>query len=303
MEHSRPSSSGGRLEQHLGAVESSSVDPSSASTLDPKTTIPASPGVIYPSSGPRIITTAVVAAGVFSSMTTKTEDASGRGGGGTKSLGGQGDNSGSKRALQGVSGGAGGGGGGGGPGGGPGGSTGAGFGSSASRDLVDEPQVVMTLSDATQKQHAAVGRKARDRRASGGGSNRRRASADLVLSGQAATGTDSSAKGGAGRGKVEAGRTRARRAVSHVSFSSSLAAEGGGGGGGGDDRGRESGAELGARGGRRPSEKDTEDHKFRMQAGQSNTLVAVRLRPLLKHDREHVEVAKVRKILCGYLLV
>ncbi|CAN0264841.1 unnamed protein product [Hapterophycus canaliculatus] len=37
----------------------------------------------------------------------------------------------------------------------------------------------------------------------------------------------------------------------------------------------------------------TQDRKFRMQAGQSNTLVAVRLRPLLKHDREHVEVAKV----------
>ena len=33
-----------------------------------------------------------------------------------------------------------------------------------------------------------------------------------------------------------------------------------------------------------------------MQAGQSNTLVAVRLRPLLNHDREHVEVAKVRRL-------
>ncbi|CAM9377804.1 unnamed protein product, partial [Discosporangium mesarthrocarpum] len=39
------------------------------------------------------------------------------------------------------------------------------------------------------------------------------------------------------------------------------------------------------------AEKDK--HGFKMWAGQSNILVAVRLRPLLKHDREQVEVAKV----------
>lgn len=46
--------------------------------------------------------------------------------------------------------------------------------------------------------------------------------------------------------------------------------------------------------GKGPAHKDAvEDHKLRIQAGQSNTLVAVRIRPLLKDDREQVEIAKV----------
>ena len=115
-------------------------------------------------------------------------------------------------------------------------------------------------------------------------------------------GTDATAghaKGGAGRGKADGGgRTRPRRVASQVSFGSSTGEGGGGGGDGsyGGDRGGAGGgrrAEAGERSGR--SEGGTEDHKFRMQAGQSNTLVAVRLRPLLKHDREQVEVAKVRE--------
>lgn len=284
MAYSRPSSSGGRLEQHLGAVESSSVDPSSPSILGPTRSIPASQKVIYPASGPRIGSTAVAAASGSSPMAPKTGDTSGRGGGGTRSLGAPGDSNGSTRAFKGGA-------------GAGGSSTSAGFGSSASRAVLGEQQAVVSLFEAAQQQqqHTAVGRKTRDRRA-GGGSNRRRVPTDLVICsaiGQATTGTDIGAKGGAGRGKVDTGGTRARRAVSQVSLNSSSAVEGGGGGG--DDRGGEFGAGLGVRRGRRPNKNDTEDHKFRMQAGQSNTLVAVRLRPLLNHDREHVEVAKVGK--------
>lgn len=290
MAYSRPSSSGGRLEQHLGAVESSSVVPPSPSTLGLARSVPAPQGVMYPVSGSRIGPTAVAAAGGSSLMGPKSGVASGQGGGDTRSLGAPGDSNDSTRAFKGGT--------------GAGGSNAsAGFGPSASRMILGEQQAAAILSEATHQQHAAMGRKPRDRGA-GGGSNRRRAPTDPVTStgsGQATTGADVGAKGGAGRGKIDARRTRARRAVSQVSFSSSSAVEGGGGsgGGGGDDRGGEFGGRVGVRRGRRPNENDTEDNKFRMQAGQSNTLVAVRLRPLLKHDREHVEVAKVRKHVLG----
>lgn len=179
--------------------------------------------------------------------------------------------------------------------GGGGDAIGLGQGSSASR-AVDEqqppPPATRRPSDAGQ---VIGGRRARERR--GGG--RKRSTSDLIAAATTAGGgtdaTAGSVKGGTGRGKGEGGRTRPRRASSQVSFGSSTGEGGGGGDGcfGGDHRagGGVRRGEAGERGGR--TESGTEDHKFRMQAGQSNTLVAVRLRPLLKHDREQVEVAKV----------
>lgn len=122
----------------------------------------------------------------------------------------------------------------------------------------------------------------------------KRWSAEQVL-----LGAGSSAAMG-GRGKIDGRKTRPRqRAGSQPGFSSTV--DDGDGAGGGDtgdrgngDLGGERRAPGAGRGGRAEGcHTGTADHKFRMQAGQSNTLVAVRLRPLLKHDREQVEVAKV----------
>lgn len=113
-----------------------------------------------------------------------------------------------------------------------------------------------------------------------------------------------------GRGRTDGGsrktqpRQRGRAQAGLLGPSGAYAgSDGGGGGYAGDRRGRDGGEEARVRAVRGGGEEGrgaverragTDDRKFRMQAGQSNTLVAVRLRPLSKHDREQVEVAKVR---------
>lgn len=262
-EQSRPSSSGGRLEQHLGAVDSAEIP--SLPVMVPSA--PAVSRAVGFPAGPRIGTITSVAA----KNAREALDGPGRGNGG-RNYGTQADSS---RSF--------------------GGGSDAGLGSSATSRTVDEqPPLIRRPSDVGQ---AIGGRRARDRK---GGGGRKRSTSDFV--GGVTAGTDATAgptKGGAGRGKADGGgKTRPRRVASQVSFGSSTG-EGGGGGGDGcyvGDRGGAGGGrrgEVGERAGR--SEGGTEDHKFRMQAGQSNTLVAVRLRPLLKHDREQVEVAKVRE--------
>lgn len=274
VEQSRPSSSGGRLEQHLGAVES--VDtPSPAAALVPSAPV-ASRTVGFPA-GPRVAAVTVAPAVGSRHVRDTPIESSGRGAGGeggfkvngvapTENL----------RAFKGGS------------------SSGANFCSSGSRTVVDDHYHIRKVSDAGQQ--SVGGRRVRDRK---GNSRRRSADGTPAISTGADSSTNSLSKGvGAGRGKADGGTTRARRAAAPISFGSSIA-EGGTGadrgkyrGSGGGRRGGERGGEAGNKAGR--AEKSTQDNKFRMQAGQSNTLVAVRLRPLLKHDREHVEVAKVR---------
>lgn len=174
--------------------------------------------------------------------------------------------------------------------------TGANFCASGSRPVVDDHHHTNARKSSDAGQQPVGGRRARDRK----GDSRRR-SADFIPAisvGADSSSSSSLSKGvGMGRGKADGGTTRARRAAPPTSFGSSTT-EGGTGadrgkdrGNGGDRRGRERGGESGNKAG--GAENSTQDSKFRMQAGQSNTLVAVRLRPLLKHDREHMEVAKV----------
>lgn len=245
-EQSRPSSSGGRLEQHLGAVESIEI-PSNAAISPSVPT--ASRAVGFPS-GPRVANiTATTARNEGRISEGPGRNLGGRSGGATTE---------NPRAFRGGS--------------------GTGLGSSANR-AIDEQSLARRISGATQMMG---GRRARDRK--GGG--RRRSAADSAGGPMAGVDSSSLAKGGAGRGKVDGNRVRPRRASSQVSFGSSLP-EGGSGGGGGD--GVRAGGDIMGEG-----KHDTEGHTFRTQAGHSNTLVAVRLRPLLKHDREQIEVAKVR---------
>lgn len=176
-------------------------------------------------------------------------------------------------------------------------STGANLCSSGSRTtVVDDHYHANARRSLDAGQHSVGGRRARDRKG-----DRGRRSVDCIPA-IPTGGTDSSSslsKGvGAGRGRTDGGTTRARRAAPPISFGSSTtegstagADRGKDRGSRGGKRGRERGGESGNKAGR--AEESTQDNKFRMQAGQSNTLVAVRLRPLLKHDREQVEVAKV----------
>eukprot|EP00752_Nemacystus_decipiens_P009634 g8607.t2 len=274
FEQSRPSSSGGRLEQHLGAVESVDI-PSRAAGLVPSAPI-ASRTLGFPA-GPRVAAVTVTPAAESRNARGAPIEDSGRGAGGGGGGGARVNGAAPTENVRAFKG---------------GNSTGASFCSSGSRTVVDDHINARRSSDAGQQ--SISGRRARDRKGDG-----RRRSADCIPA--ISTGADSSSgslsKGvGAGRGKTDGGTTR-RRAAEPISLGSSIA-EGGTAGnrgkdrgsGGGDRRGRERGEEFGKKAG---ADKSTEDNKFRMQAGQSNTLVAVRLRPLLKHDREHVEVAKL----------
>lgn len=160
-------------------------------------------------------------------------------------------------------------------------SSGAGFGSSGSRTVAVDDQHHLHARRSSDAGQRSVGRRRVRGDRKGGG---RRRSAD-VSPGQtvgAESNNSGLAKGGrAGRGKADGARTRPRQVAPQISF----------GGSGGDRRGGDRRGEAGDKAGR--ADNGTADNKFRMQAGQSNILVAVRLRPLLKHDREHVEVAKV----------
>lgn len=157
---------------------------------------------------------------------------------------------------------------------------GAGFGASTGRTIIDQSPA-RRASDAGQ----AIGaRKTRDRKSG----CRRHTSTDFVGGPTAGAESSGSTKGVAARGKVDGCKTQARRVGSHVSFATSITE---GSGGGEDDPGGVAENKKGR------IENGTADQTFRMQAGQSNTLVAVRLRPLLKHDREHVEVAKVKSVM------
>lgn len=167
---------------------------------------------------------------------------------------------------------------------------GASFGSPGSRAVVDEQHHLPTKRTSDARQQVVGGRRARDRK--GGG--RRRSVAEVGQTVGAEGNNGSLARGGGVvRGNADGVKERPRRVSSQLSFGSSVTEGGGGGGaaGGGNRRGGQRGGEVGENA--RRARLGTQDNKFRMQAGQSNTLVAVRLRPLLKHDREHVEVAKV----------
>lgn len=164
-------------------------------------------------------------------------------------------------------------------------SNGASFGSSGSRTIAEDQYTLNTRRPSEAGQQSVGGRKVGERK--GGG---RRRSADFVpgLAVGADSNNSSLARGaGAGRRKADEGRTRPRRAAPQIAEGGSGGDRGGGGGRRAGERGREAKDKAGR------AENDPQDNKFRMQAGQSNTLVAVRLRPLLKHDREQVEVAKV----------
>lgn len=176
-------------------------------------------------------------------------------------------------------------------------SNGASFASSGSRTIVEDQYTLSTRRSSEAGQQSVGGRRVGDRK--GGG---RRRSTDFVPG--LAVGADSNSSSltrgtGAGRRKADEGRTRPRRAATQISFGSSIAEGGSGGdrGGGGGRRAGERGREARDKSGR--AENGPQDNKFRMQAGQSNTLVAVRLRPLLRHDREQVEVAKVCRPKAG----
>ena len=140
-EHSRPSSSGGRLEQHLGAVDSAEIP--SLPVMVPSA--PAVSRAVGFPAGPRI--------GTITSVAAKNArgplDGLGRGNGG-RNYGIQGDSS---RSIR---------------GGGD-----AGFGSSSTSRTVDEqpPPLTRRPSDVGQ---AIGGRRARDRKGGGVGSGRRR---------------------------------------------------------------------------------------------------------------------------------
>lgn len=257
-DYHRPSSSGGRLEQHLGAVESVDV-PSLAAIVEP-TAVPR--GGCFSSGSPPIPATIAAARGAGG-----TAERPGRGVGGRINGGHVDINTSELR--------------------GGGGGGGTGFGSSKARGLEEQPPA-KKMSDT--RQHGN-GRRARDGKDSG----RRRASE--FVSGPAAAAESSPSKGGMGRPKVDGVRSRPRRVLSQISFGSTIT-ESSGASVCSVDRGEEAGEQ----GGERP-EKGTEDNKFRMQAGQSNTLVAVRLRPLLKLDREQVQVAKVILLAYNFLRV
>lgn len=247
-DHNRPSSSGGRLEQHLGDVES--VDKSSVTDIEPSSPI---------------IPMGVGLHGA-SRVTNKTSMLSPRFGcGGT----GRGDvdriatPSGKPCTFR--------------------GSNVAGSVSSNTR-TVDHQPPLRRVSDAV---HLTTGRSDRERM---GGGRRR----SLAFIGGPFVGShiEDLSKKDFPRPKREDAKT-SRRAASQVSFAPP-AVEGIGDGVGEGCKGVES------KKGRRESEDETGDYKFRMHAGQSNILVSVRLRPLLKHDRDHVEVVKVRLLsLCA----
>ena len=275
VEQSRPSSSGGRLEQHLGAVESVDI-PSPAAALVPSA--PVASRIGFPA-GPRVAAVTVAPAAANRHARGALVEGSGRGAGGGVRANGAAPTE-NARAFKG------------------GNSTGANFSSSGSRTAVDDHYHVNARRSSDAGQQSVGGRRARGRN----GESRRRSSDGIpaISSGADSTGSSLSKGAGAGRGKADAGATRARRAAPPISFGSAVSEGGTGadrgkdrGSGGGDRRGRERGGESGNKAGR--AEKSTQDNRFRMQAGQSNTLVAVRLRPLLNHDREHVEVAKVRR--------
>eukprot|EP00903_Cladosiphon_okamuranus_P015604 g14408.t1 len=276
VEQSRPSSSGGRLEQHLGAVESVDIPPPAAA-LVPSAPI-ASRTIGFPA-GPRVATVTVAPAAVSRHARGAPIEGSVRdaGGAGVRARGAaQAEN---VRAFKGGS------------------STGANFCSSGSRTtVIDDHYHAHARRSSDAGQHSVGGRRARDRK---GDSRKRSADCIPALPAGGAESSSSISKGvGAVRGKADGSTTRARRGPPTISFGSSTAEAGTAGadrgkdrGSGGEKGGRERGVESGKKAGR--AEKSTQDNKFRMQAGQSNTLVAVRLRPLLKHDRQHVEVAKV----------
>lgn len=262
-EQSRPSSSGGRLEQHLGAVESVELS-SPAAALVPSVPV-ASRSIGFPA-GPRVTAAAVPTANHSRIARGVPVEGSGRG------VGGEGKANGVTptdipRAFKGGS------------------SGGASFGSSSSRPVVVDEQQQLHAKKASDTGQRSVGRRrVRDRK---GGGRRRSTDISPAQSVGAESNSSSLAKGGrAGRGKADGARTRPRQMAPQVSFGGS-----GGGGSGGDRGGGDRGEEAGDKAGQ--ADTGVEANKFRMQAGQSNILVAVRLRPLLKHDREHVEVAKV----------
>lgn len=254
----RPSSSGGRLEQHLGAVESVEIP-----SLVPSA--PVASRTIGLTAGSRASVATVAPVATNRNTRGLVVEGSVKGGGRANGA----PPAEHTRAFKG------------------GGSNGASFGSSGSRVVADEQHFFSArrVSDAGQQQ--VGGRRVRDRK--GGG--RRRSAAEYVPNVQTLGADHVLAKGGkGGDGKAGGGKTRPRRTTSQISFGSSMA-DAGGGGGGSDRRGVERGGEAIKQADR--ADIGMQDRKFRMQAGQSNTLVAVRLRPLLKHDREHVEVAKV----------
>lgn len=266
-EQSRPSSSGGRLEQHLGAVESVELA-SPAAALVPSVPV-ASRSIGFPA-GPQVAAAAVPPA--THSRNTRGVPVEGS----VRSVAGEGKTIGAtttdfSRAFKGG-----------------GNNSGASFGSSGSRTVVVDEQQHHHLharkaSDAGQ--HSVGRRRVRDRKGGGG-----RRSTDISPGRMvgAESNNSSLAKGGrtGRRGKADGARTRPRQAAPQGSI-------GGNGvcGSSGDRGGGDRGGEAGDKAGR--ADNGAEANKFRMQAGQSNILVAVRLRPLLKHDREHVEVAKV----------
>ena len=249
-EYSRPSSSGGRLEQHLGPVEL--VDKRSvADIIPPSPIIPR--GVGFPDG---------------SQVTNVSAIQSQLGGGGAEGSGraedkemiyGYLDNSCPPNVCSG---------------------TGSAY---FSIRAVDDDPSLRRISDV---EPVATGRRARGRK--GGGKRR---SVDFVVGQFVGTNADNMSKAGLRRPKGDRVKTKSRRTAPQVSFVSA-AAEGNGGNVGTGCRNPKVGYGGGV------TEDKTEDHKFRMQAGQSNTLVAVRLRPLLKHERDLVEVVKVGFGVC-----
>lgn len=170
-------------------------------------------------------------------------------------------------------------------------SNGATCGSSGKRVVADEHHFLSARRTSDAGYQQVSGRRVRDRK--GGG--RRRSAPEHAPSVQTTGADHNLAKvGTGGDGKAGGSKTKPRRTTSQISFGSSIA-DAGSGGGGSDRRGVERGGEAVKKADR--ADIGTQDRKFRMQAGQSNTLVAVRLRPLLNHDREHVEVAKVFALL------
>lgn len=257
--HGRPSSSCGRLEQHLGAVES--VD-----------------GVV-PSATPSAIISAV-------DLPTKSGD-----GGGGEGVREETRRRGNNKSIDGRIGARVGGQ----PGDGP--SRALGVGSTSTSDVAIR-RASDTTGQATSGRRRARDRKDGKRRSvehaipgSGGGVETafRSSAAATVVNGAEVGGKGGTREREKGDG-LERTQPRQRVGVQSSFGSSGVADSALGVGGACDDReGRRRGLRATNEGGRG----GTEDRKFRMQAGQSNTLVAVRLRPLLKHDREQVEVAKV----------
>ncbi|CAM9483359.1 unnamed protein product [Ectocarpus sp. 4 AP-2014] len=264
-EQSRPSSSGGRLEQHLGAVESVDMPPPAAALVP---SIPVASRTLGFPTGPRATAEAVTPARINADARGERDVQGGGRAGGRDSGAAPTEHT---RAFKGGS------------------SGGASFGSPGSRAVVDEQYHLPTKRTSDARQQVVGGRRARDRK--GGGRQRSVAEVGQTVGAEGNSG-NLARGGGVVRGNADGVKERPRRVSSQLSFGSSVA-EGGGGGaaGGGNRRGGQRGGEVGEIA--RRARLGTQDNKFRMQAGQSNTLVAVRLRPLLKHDREHVEVAKV----------